>query len=83
MPRVQVSRYYRAPEIILGNERGQPLDVWSIGCCLYEMFTGDILFKRNKDNNGLLYEIMKVTTLFFSAIAIHVCWLQVNRAITV
>lgn len=55
-----VSRYYRAPEIILGNERGQPLDVWSIGCCLYEMFTGDILFKRNKDNNGLLYEIMKL-----------------------
>ena len=58
---VQVSRYYRAPEIILGNERGQPLDVWSIGCCLYEMHTGEILFRRNKDNNGLLYEIMKVS----------------------
>ena len=55
-----MSRYYRAPEIILGTERGQPLDVWSIGCCLYEMYTGEILFRKNKDNNGLLYEIMKV-----------------------
>ncbi|OII75265.1 uncharacterized protein cubi_03744 [Cryptosporidium ubiquitum] len=54
-----VSRFYRAPEIILGCiSYGQPIDVWSIGCVLYECFTGDILFK-GRTNNDMIKLIME------------------------
>lgn len=46
------SRYYRAPEIILGEEQyGVEIDVWSIGCVIAEMFLGEPLFsgKSSKD----------------------------------
>ncbi|KAF7827834.1 serine/threonine-protein kinase prpf4B-like isoform X1 [Senna tora] len=39
-----VSRFYRAPEIILGLPYDHPLDMWSVGCCLYELYTGKVLF---------------------------------------
>lgn len=39
-----VSRFYRAPEIILGYTHTPALDMWSIACCLYELYTGDPLF---------------------------------------
>nr|GME02180.1 serine/threonine-protein kinase prpf4B [Ipomoea batatas] len=29
-----VSRFYRAPEIILGLPYDHPIDMWSVGCCL-------------------------------------------------
>lgn len=33
------SRYYRAPELILGEEQyGPDIDIWSIGCVIAEMF---------------------------------------------
>ncbi|KAH9161865.1 hypothetical protein LEN26_001218 [Aphanomyces euteiches] len=32
-----VSRYYRAPELILLQEYGRPVDMWSIGCILGEL----------------------------------------------
>ncbi|KAL9050280.1 MAG: hypothetical protein Q9162_006727 [Coniocarpon cinnabarinum] len=53
-----VSRYYRAPEIILGCPYDFAIDMWSIGCTLYELFTGKILF-TGRDNNGMLRNIME------------------------
>ena len=38
------TRYYRAPEVILGLVFDEAIDIWSIGCTLYEMYTGNILF---------------------------------------
>lgn len=35
-----VSRFYRAPEIILGLPYDCSLDTWSIACTLYELYTG-------------------------------------------
>jgi serine/threonine-protein kinase SRPK3 len=43
------TRYYRAPEIILGAGLHQKSDYWSIGCVLFELLTGDILFDPEKD----------------------------------
>lgn len=38
------SRSYRAPEVILGLPYGQKVDIWSVGCILAELFTGQVLF---------------------------------------
>ncbi|EGD72211.1 CMGC/DYRK/PRP4 protein kinase [Salpingoeca rosetta] len=48
-----VSRFYRAPEIMLGCKYGCPIDMWSVACTLYELWTGTILFK-GRDNNEML-----------------------------
>ena len=34
------SRFYRAPEIILGIKYNMAIDMWSLGCILAEMHTG-------------------------------------------
>ncbi|KAH7924078.1 kinase-like protein [Leucogyrophana mollusca] len=49
-----VSRFYRAPEIILGVPYDPALDIWSIGCTLYELYTGKILFPGRSNNQMLL-----------------------------
>lgn len=53
-----VSRFYRAPEIILGVPHDYGIDVWSIGCTLFELYTGKILF-TGRNNNGMLRSIME------------------------
>jgi len=53
-----VSRFYRAPEIILGVKYSFPLDMFSFGCVLYELAVGKPLL-RSRDNNHhlkLLFE---------------------------
>lgn len=39
-----VTRYYRAPEVILGMGYSDNVDVWSIGCILAEMIRGHVMF---------------------------------------
>ncbi|KAF9889963.1 U4/U6 small nuclear ribonucleoprotein prp4 [Aspergillus nanangensis] len=53
-----VSRFYRAPEIILGIPYDHAIDVWSIGCTLFELYTGKILF-TGRNNNQMLRSIME------------------------
>ena len=48
-----VSRFYRAPEIVLGLAYNKAVDMWSIGCCLYEMFTGKVVFPGSTNNEML------------------------------
>ncbi|KAL1916402.1 uncharacterized protein VTP21DRAFT_5593 [Calcarisporiella thermophila] len=50
-----VSRFYRAPEIILGLPYDTAIDVWSVGCTLYELYTGKILFPGRSNNQMLRY----------------------------
>jgi serine/threonine protein kinase len=38
------TRQYRSPEVILGMHWGVASDVWSMGCILMEMYTGELLF---------------------------------------
>jgi serine/threonine-protein kinase PRP4 len=53
-----VSRFYRAPELILGMSFDYGIDMWSVGCTLYELYTGKILFTGNS-NNQMLRAIME------------------------
>ncbi|XVE91409.1 hypothetical protein REPUB_Repub01dG0007000 [Reevesia pubescens] len=48
-----VSRFYRAPEIILGLSYDHPMDMWSVGCCLFELYTGKVLFPGSTNNDML------------------------------
>uniref|UniRef100_A0AAG5D5N4 Serine/threonine-protein kinase PRP4 homolog n=1 Tax=Anopheles atroparvus TaxID=41427 RepID=A0AAG5D5N4_ANOAO len=48
-----VSRFYRAPEIILGLSYDYGIDMWSAGCSIYELYTGKILFSGQSNNQML------------------------------
>jgi len=45
--RVVSTRHYRAPEVLLEIGWSQPCDVWSIGCILFELYTGNTLFQTH------------------------------------
>lgn len=45
------TRYYRAPEVILEMDYDEKIDIWSIGCILFELYTGKILFDPDKDDD--------------------------------
>ncbi|KAK5125803.1 hypothetical protein LTR85_012079 [Meristemomyces frigidus] len=53
-----VSRFYRAPEVILGMPFDYAIDMWSIGCTLFELYTGRIMF-AGADNNQMLRTIQE------------------------
>ena len=38
------SRYYRAPEVLLELPYGAPIDMWSCGCILVELYLGSPAF---------------------------------------
>jgi serine/threonine-protein kinase PRP4 len=57
------SRYYRAPEIVLGSPYDFAIDIWSAACTIYELFTGKILF-QGKNNTDMLKLMMAVKGRF-------------------
>ncbi|XP_023688144.2 dual specificity tyrosine-phosphorylation-regulated kinase 3 isoform X1 [Paramormyrops kingsleyae] len=56
------SRFYRAPEVILGSHYGMPIDMWSFGCILAELLTGYPLFPGEDEGDQLacMMEILGV-----------------------
>ena len=46
------TRQYRAPEIILGVNYNETVDIWSLACIVFEMVTGEYLFEpRQKEKS--------------------------------
>ncbi|KAK4766619.1 hypothetical protein SAY87_008261 [Trapa incisa] len=43
------TRHYRAPEVILGLGWNYPCDIWSVGCILVELCTGEALFQTHEN----------------------------------
>ncbi|CCW61215.1 unnamed protein product [Phytomonas sp. EM1] len=54
------SRYYRAPELIFGNQHyTTAVDIWSVGCIFGEMMLGEPIF-RGENSTDQLHEIVKI-----------------------
>ena len=54
------SRYYRAPEIVLGTKYGHAVDMWSFGCIVYELITGRPLFPGHDENEMIEYFVVTI-----------------------
>lgn len=53
------SRYYRAPEIMMGIRYTPAIDMWSLGCILYELYVGRPLF-AGEDEKEQMQCIMEI-----------------------
>ena len=53
------SRFYRAPEVILGAKYNHMIDIWSLGCVIAELFTGNALLpgKNELEQIGFILEL--------------------------
>ena len=49
------SRFYRAPEILLGLQYGVEIDIWSLGCIMCELFCGIPIFPGENEYDTLYY----------------------------
>lgn len=47
------SRFYRAPEVLLGAGYNEKIDIWSLGCILIELFLGYPLFAGRTEEEQL------------------------------
>lgn len=53
------SRFYRSPEVMLGLPYSVSIDIWSLGCILVEMHTGEPLFSGS-DQFDQMQKIVKI-----------------------
>lgn len=44
---------FMAPEVLRGETYGRSCDVWSLGCCIFEMATGEPPWEASKVSNSL------------------------------
>lgn len=48
------SRFYRSPEVLLGCSYSTEIDMWSLGCILVEMHTGEPLFPGTDEKDQVV-----------------------------
>ncbi|CAF1056013.1 unnamed protein product [Rotaria sordida] len=48
------SRFYRSPEVLLGIPYDMAIDMWSLGCILVEMHTGEPLFSGTNEFDQMM-----------------------------
>ena len=65
------TRHYRAPEVILGLGWSFPCDLWSAGCILVELATGDALFQTHENLEHLA--MMQQVRLVCACASVRVC----------
>ncbi|KAJ3441696.1 hypothetical protein M0812_13710 [Anaeramoeba flamelloides] len=68
------TREYRSPEVIIGNDYNETADIWSLGCIIFELLTGDYLFHPkegedysiDEDHLALIQETFGIIPIKFS-----------------
>ncbi|KAG7256482.1 hypothetical protein CRUP_003129 [Coryphaenoides rupestris] len=62
-----VTRYYRAPEVILGMKYKENVDIWSVGCIMGEMVKGCVIFQGTDhiDQWNKVIEVLGTPSLEF------------------
>lgn len=60
------TEYYRSPEIILGYKYNEKIDIWSLGCIIVELLTGNLLFepKKSKHHNRTINHLLDIMEYF-------------------
>lgn len=56
-----VTLWYRAPEVLLNQTYSTPVDIWSVGCIIMELYTRKPLFCGKSDKEQLS-EILRCLT---------------------
>ncbi|KAK7372493.1 hypothetical protein VNO80_05873 [Phaseolus coccineus] len=56
------SRSYRAPEVMLGLQYDEKIDIWSLGCILAELCSGEVLFP----NDAVVMILARIIGMFGS-----------------
>lgn len=71
------SRSYRAPEVILGLPYDEKIDLWSLGCILAELCSGEVLsgFHQNSYLYVLSHILKQLVTQMYQCV--YVCVHQV------
>jgi dual specificity tyrosine-phosphorylation-regulated kinase 2/3/4 len=61
------SRWYRAPEVIVGEPHDMSVDMWSLGCLLGELYTGFPLFagEGEQEQIACMREVLGVPEVDF------------------
>jgi cyclin-dependent kinase-like len=54
------TRWYRSPELLLGDIYGKEVDIWAVGCIIGEITDGEPLFPGDSEIDQL-YLIQKVS----------------------
>jgi serine/threonine-protein kinase PRP4 len=52
--------FYRAPEVLIGAPRGRKIDIWSVGCTIFELAVGRILFRDCNSVRDCVEKIMRL-----------------------
>ena len=53
VPETVQSRHYRAPEVITLDHTNEKMDIWSVGCLVYELLTGESLFDPEETGDSI------------------------------
>ncbi|KAE8623602.1 hypothetical protein XENTR_v10005672 [Xenopus tropicalis] len=65
-----VTLWYRPPDVLLGStEYSTPIDMWGVGCILYEMATGRPMFPGStvKEELHLIFRLLGKTAMYILA----------------
>lgn len=59
------TKFYIAPEMIIGKGYSFPIDFWSLGICLYEFVCGDVPFGATEEEPYKIYQSIVMDKLSF------------------